>query len=299
MSEQAGKDRDHEWSKPEALAKDRQSAISPKVTSGSSIDGAREGEVGEEEKRACEQADQNGAAGGKGPQSGRASSNAGRGIGGHPENEDGAPLMSRLETRSTSKAQRQQYLRYLKLFKDFYSECGETWPPAELDWTLADVLDDMFLEGNSQATRQKVLAAVEFSFIEQKGHLARPKRALKGWQKLMPARSRLPLPKPVVYGIASLLMQACERSCARNGSPVPKVLRDDPGPGLREARQDRHLRQNDSPRQPKHRAVAGARDPCARNPSRERVANIQFQLGLLQERVRESGLAVGSEGASE
>ena len=65
---------------------------------------------------------------------------------------------------------------------------------------------DMFLEGNPQATGQKVLAAVEFAFIEQKRHLARAKRALKGWQKLMPAPSRLPLPKPVAYGIANLLM---------------------------------------------------------------------------------------------
>ncbi|CAE7387391.1 LYPLA1 [Symbiodinium microadriaticum] len=125
---------------------------------------------------------------------------------GESDEESMAPRMTRLEKRSVSKAQRTQYLRYLNSFKAFCSESEETWPPNELDWTLADYFDAMFLDGSSHATGQKVLAAVEFAFIEKKGQLVRSRRALRGWQKLRPPQSRLPLPKPLAYGMAQIIM---------------------------------------------------------------------------------------------
>ena len=127
-------------------------------------------------------------------------------LGDHSEDEPGAPNMSRLEKRSITKAQRAQYMKYLSSFKDFCKECGMAWPPVELDQVLSDYFDDMFLEGASHATGQKILAAVEFGFIETKGQLVRARRALRGWQKLMPPHSRLPLPKPLAYGMAQMMM---------------------------------------------------------------------------------------------
>ncbi|CAE7502120.1 unnamed protein product [Symbiodinium sp. KB8] len=120
--------------------------------------------------------------------------------------EDDGPEMSRLEKKSIGRDQRKQYQRYLSSFKDYCMEFGLTWPPTELDWTLADYFDVMFLDGNSQATGQKILAAVEYAFIEKKGSLVRARRALRGWQKLMPSQSRLPLPKMIAYGMGQIML---------------------------------------------------------------------------------------------
>ena len=59
------------------------------------------------------------------------------------------PRMSKLEKRSIGKEQRQQYRKYLRLFRDYCKESGLTWLPTELDWTLADYFDVMFSDGAS------------------------------------------------------------------------------------------------------------------------------------------------------
>ncbi|CAE7252533.1 AMY1.1 [Symbiodinium necroappetens] len=114
--------------------------------------------------------------------------------------------MTLLEMASVSEAQRNQYTKYLNSFKDFCQEHEMGWPPDNLDWVLADYFDDMFLQGSSLAVGEKTIAAVEFRFIEAKKGLLRARRALKGWRKLRPPTSRLPLPKPVTYGIAMVLI---------------------------------------------------------------------------------------------
>ena len=55
------------------------------------------------------------------------------------------------------------------------------------------------------------MAAVEYAFIEKKGTLVRAKRALRGWQKLMPPQSRLPLPKIIAYGMAQIMLALGQR----------------------------------------------------------------------------------------
>ncbi|CAE7354645.1 unnamed protein product [Symbiodinium sp. CCMP2592] len=114
--------------------------------------------------------------------------------------------MTLLEMASVSEAQRNQYSKYLISFKDFCKEHVKEWPPEDLDWMLADFFDDMFLEGSSLAVGEKTLAAVEFRFVHSKKGLLRARRALKGWRKMRPPTSRLPLPKPVAFGIATVMI---------------------------------------------------------------------------------------------
>ena len=123
-------------------------------------------------------------------------------------------VMSRLEMASVGKAQREQYARYLSSFKDFCLECEQEWPPVDADWMLADFFDLMYLDGHSLAVGEKVIASVEFAFIHLKGKLHRAKRALRGWRKLAPPKSRLPLPKPIAYGLAMIMLAQGKRSMA-------------------------------------------------------------------------------------
>ena len=67
---------------------------------------------------------------------------------------------------------------------------------------MADYLDILFLENRSANEGEKVVAAVEFHHLELKGKMPRSKRALKGWRKEMPPRSRLPMPAILMCGIA-------------------------------------------------------------------------------------------------
>lgn len=80
--------------------------------------------------------------------------------------------------------------------------------------TLSDFFDDLFLAGKSSATGEKTLAAVEFMFLQHKGKLMRARRSLKGWRKIDPPRSRLPLPRVVACGIAAILLAKGQRKMA-------------------------------------------------------------------------------------
>ena len=62
------------------------------------------------------------------------------------------------------------------------------------------------LDGKGSHEGEKTLAAVEFHHHKLKGKLNRSRRALRGWRKLVPQKSRLPLPRLVAYGIAMRLI---------------------------------------------------------------------------------------------
>ena len=114
--------------------------------------------------------------------------------------------MSQLEKVSISGPQRRQYAAYLKGFKDFCKEQNLAWPLDSPDGVLADYCDDLFLAGQSAAVGEKTIAALEYFNLELKGKLIHAKRALKGWRKLAPPRSRLPLPRPLAMGIAMVML---------------------------------------------------------------------------------------------
>ena len=116
--------------------------------------------------------------------------------------------LTRLEQRSISTDSLTQYSQYLSKFKDFCKEndAGAHMDSAEVDRWLADYVDVMFQDGGGAYEGEKTLAAVEFDNISLKGNLVRSRRAVRGWRKLLPATSRLPLPRLLTMSIA---MQLC------------------------------------------------------------------------------------------
>ena len=58
------------------------------------------------------------------------------------------------------------------------------------------------LYGRSCHEGEKTTAAVAFNAISMKGKLFRARRAFRGWRKVIPPASRLPLPRLAMYGIA-------------------------------------------------------------------------------------------------
>eukprot|EP00438_Fugacium_kawagutii_P035192 Skav232767 [mRNA] locus=scaffold1229:242985:248589:- [translate_table: standard] len=124
--------------------------------------------------------------------------------------------VTKLEGKSISKESRAQYALYLQRFRDFCLGSGVQWPMPVMDADLlmADFMDVMFQDGRSAHEGEKTLAALEFEFIELKGQMARSRRALRGWRKVMPATSRLPLPKMMMHGIAMQLLSQGKRDMA-------------------------------------------------------------------------------------
>lgn len=112
-----------------------------------------------------------------------------------------------LETKCVSSEVKMQYDSYFQQLVGFWKESGFHWPPEldNIDPLLADFMDVLFLEKRSPHEGEKICAAVEFNMFEMRGKLLRTKRCLKGWRKVVPSQSRLPLPRLVMYGIAMQL----------------------------------------------------------------------------------------------
>ena len=120
-----------------------------------------------------------------------------------------------LERSSISSEQHGQYQHYLAKFKDFCKENKLRFPAKkDVDALLADYFDVLFLDNKTASEGEKTLAAVEFYYHGLKGCLSRSRKALRGWRKLMPPKSRLPLPKPVACGMAMRLLFLQEREMA-------------------------------------------------------------------------------------
>ena len=122
--------------------------------------------------------------------------------------------LTKLEKKSISCEQENQYTHYLSKFKAFCQESGLRWPPrAKVDLLLAE-FDVLFQEGNGVRPGEKTLAAVEYQWRHVKGTMLRSRRALKGWRKMVPPKSRLPLPRAVAFGIAMRMLSLQQRSMA-------------------------------------------------------------------------------------
>jgi len=70
-----------------------------------------------------------------------------------------------------------------------------------VDQALVQFFHEEFLDGGESSDAWKLMAALAFSRPDlgtRQGRLPRAARAAKGWSRLAPARSRLPLPWPVV-----------------------------------------------------------------------------------------------------
>ena len=87
-----------------------------------------------------------------------------------------------------------------KLGSEHRSECPVK-TPADLDAAQAVAFDELFMEGEAAAVGQKMYAAALFfnnEIVEKDRDLRGARQALKGWNKLAPACSRLPLPYEVL-----------------------------------------------------------------------------------------------------
>lgn len=123
--------------------------------------------------------------------------------------------LTMLEKNSVSSEQQGQYQHYLGNFRAFCQENKLKFPPKkDVDAVLADYFDVLFLDGKTASEGEKTLAALEFHFHGLKGSLGRSRRALRGWRKLRPPKSRLPLPKPVAFGMAMRLLHLQEKEMA-------------------------------------------------------------------------------------
>eukprot|EP00438_Fugacium_kawagutii_P002485 Skav209078 [mRNA] locus=scaffold207:207591:211020:- [translate_table: standard] len=124
--------------------------------------------------------------------------------------------MSKLEMKSVSQEVQNQYAGYFNKFKGFCRENALQWPLKGdiVDDVMCDYLDWLYEEGRSPHEGEKSIAAMEFFRMELKGTLNRCRRALKGWRKIMPPQSRLPLPRILMFGIAMDLLARGKRDMA-------------------------------------------------------------------------------------
>ena len=119
--------------------------------------------------------------------------------------------LSILETKSVKDPQKRDYLRRLEEFYDFISHHEiDIKDEVKLDEALCEYSDHMFLNGESNSSGQKLKAALEFCRPEsvRKGelHLPRFKRALKGWRRMAPTQTRLPMIEFIKGAITGVML---------------------------------------------------------------------------------------------
>lgn len=82
---------------------------------------------------------------------------------------------------------------------------------AELDAALCEFVDHLYLEGEDSSFGQKLQAALEFERPEfaREGRLSVPrfKRALKGWRRLSPTQTRLPMLESLKSMISGIFLK--------------------------------------------------------------------------------------------
>lgn len=112
----------------------------------------------------------------------------------------------------------EQYAFYLAKFESWARLRGSnvSWDDwIGLDLLVAEYLEDLAKEGKQSGEGEKILAAVVFEVADlRKADLRVASRALKGFQKLRPSRSRPPLPEDVTAAIAALMVMAGAREAA-------------------------------------------------------------------------------------
>jgi len=122
-----------------------------------------------------------------------------------------AGQMGILELGSVKEPQRRDYAKRLQEFYEFVAL--HRLPIAkedELDVALCDYADHMYLNGEGSDAGQKLKAALEFvrpeAIRKSEIHLPRFKRSLKGWRKLAPTQTRLPMIEFVKSSISAIML---------------------------------------------------------------------------------------------
>ena len=117
-----------------------------------------------------------------------------------------------LEHASIKEPARKDYYRKLEGFYAFVVKYELTIRSEEsLDAALCEYAEHLFLDGEDSHYGQKLQAALEYDRPEfsREGRLALPrfKRALKGWRKLAPTQTRLPMPEMLKSCVSAIFLQ--------------------------------------------------------------------------------------------
>ena len=116
-----------------------------------------------------------------------------------------------LEDSSVKDAQRKDYAKRLSEFYSFVARFDlRISTESDLDEALVDYADYLYLNGCSQDAGNRLRAALEYERPEavRKGalHLPRFRRALKGWRKMAPNQTRLPMVEYVKSAISGVML---------------------------------------------------------------------------------------------
>jgi hypothetical protein len=118
--------------------------------------------------------------------------------------------LSNLEGKTVQPATQKHYKKSYELFMEYCQEqelCTDT--TAQLELAALEHLDFRYLEGDESYVAGKLLGAILFTRSElmnlPKEALGRFRRAVKGFAKACPPKSRLPLPWEWAAGIAAVM----------------------------------------------------------------------------------------------
>ena len=118
--------------------------------------------------------------------------------------------MSMMEEASVTDKTREQYRQDLDTFLRERKLQSLRMPVEQLDAALVKAFDEMYLAGSAFTSGEKLWSAVRFHapFCGHQGrlHLPRCVRALKGWRRLTPQKTRRPMPWVMAAAIARLLL---------------------------------------------------------------------------------------------
>ena len=124
-----------------------------------------------------------------------------------------------LESHSVREETHKNYVQKLEKFYEFvlfYQLSIRT--QAELDAALCDYADHLYLCGENCSSGARLQAALEHhrpeAIREGQLHLPRFKRAMKGWRRLAPTQSRLPMIEFVKSAISAVLLETGRKEMA-------------------------------------------------------------------------------------
>ncbi|CAE7196525.1 AMY1.1, partial [Symbiodinium necroappetens] len=117
---------------------------------------------------------------------------------------------TRLERAAVTVAVAKDYSERMRQFRAFAKQNHLSLHKTKFDGTLCEYLNHLFEEGCDLGDGSKSLAAVMDAYpsFSQKGSLQRSRRALQGWHKLDPGRTRPPLPWPLVTYLVLTMLKA-------------------------------------------------------------------------------------------
>lgn len=123
------------------------------------------------------------------------------------------PQMTVLQEASVSETSLQAYSTHWESMKPFMQKGnGKLKPAKEVDRLLSNYLEELCMDGEDLSSAQYAVAALQFLNPDLKSpgvqKLPQAKQSLKGWKRLAPGKSRMPVPWEVT---CLLVMHALEK----------------------------------------------------------------------------------------